>query len=223
VHRCFTFFTVKLKIAPRTLSGGAVLGELLDFISDHFSPAWGTAAAALATAYVLLVGLARLFEIWKSFRTRRAILEEEKLIAEIQKIRYEIEALRKHNDLPELALPGDAAGAKGHSRGWHALPELPSFSFTPAISLFALRWRRPGPGYPRVLWSLKLLAAVVAGFCIGMVIIVSLVPNSAQDKVVGPSFVFVVMLAAAYLISTCLLNLMRAWLTPRPKAAGQPG
>jgi hypothetical protein len=199
------------------------LEGLLNFISEHFSPAWGTAAAALAGAYLVMLGLARLFEIWKSFRTRRAILEEEKLLAEIQKIRYEIEALRKNHGLPELALSSDAAGgAKGVSRSRHglSLPELPSFSFTPAISLFAVRLRRPASGLPRVFWSLKLLLATLVLFCVGMVLIVSLLPRPSADEV-GPGLVLVAMVAAAYLIATCLLNLVRAWLAPHPKNASE--
>jgi hypothetical protein len=209
----------------RCVPAGDLMGELLDFISNHFSPAWGTAAAALAAAYVTMLGLARLFEIWKSFRTRRAILEEEKLIAEIHKIHYEIEALRKHNELPELALPMESAGAKGHSRapGRHgfALPELPSFSFTPALSLFALQLRRPAPGLPRALWALKLLALEVILFCIGMVVIVSLFPSRGEHGV-GPAFLLLAMAAGAILIVSCLLNLARGLLTHYRGRAGQP-
>jgi hypothetical protein len=200
-----------------------LVGELLDFISDHFSPAWGTAAAVLAAAYVAMLGFARLFEIWKSFRTRRAILEEEKLIAEIQKIRYEIEALRKHNDLPELALPMDSAKGQPRAAGRHgfALPELPAFSFTPALSLFALRLRRPASGLPRALWALKLLALDAILFCIGMVILVSVLPGKGEH-VVGPVFLSVAMLVAACLIVSCLVNLARALLAHYSRSASAP-
>jgi hypothetical protein len=188
--------------------------ELLEFISSHFSPAWGTAAAGIVVAYVALLGLARLFEVWRSFRTRRAVLEEEKLFAEILKITYEIEALRKNHGLPELPPPVERpAKAHAHSSGRHgfSLPEIPAFSFAPVVSLFAVRWRRPEPGLRRSFWAVKVLLAVVAVFCICAAIIASLPPRTEQ--VAGAGLVILGTLAAAYLILICLVNLLRAFIT----------
>src|SRR5579871_3367985 len=79
-------------------------------------PWLATTCGIVALAYVALLGLGRLFEVWRSFRTRRAILEEQKIVTEILKIRYDIEVLRKQHDLPDLTLSDQPVGAPVHER-----------------------------------------------------------------------------------------------------------
>jgi hypothetical protein len=195
--------------------------DVLQFIASHIGPVWASVAGAIAVAYIAMVGLGRLFDIWRSFRTRRAILEEEKLFNEILKIRYEIEILRKQNDLPDLAALGDhpsvarsaqqtsADRARTQPRFSFELPDVPSFSFAPLLSLFTVRLRRPGPGIPRSFWALKLLGAAVVLFVIGVVIIMEAPIGSSRDLVLG-LFAMLSGVVAVYFIATAAFNLARA-------------
>jgi len=77
--------------------------DVFKLLDRYSSPAMTKAAGLIVILYFAALGLLRLIDTWRSFRTRRAILEEEKLFNEILKIRYEIEALRKQYALPEFA------------------------------------------------------------------------------------------------------------------------
>jgi hypothetical protein len=70
-----------------------------------------------------------------------------------------------------------------------------------------------------VFWSLKLLLAAVILFFISMIPL-SLLPKSTEENV-GTGVVLVGMVAAVYLIATCLLNLIRAWFAPHPGNASK--
>jgi len=77
--------------------------DLFKLVDHYSSPAMTKAIGLIVILYFAALGLLRLVDTWRSFRTRRAILEEEKLFNEILKIRYEIEVLRKQYALPQFA------------------------------------------------------------------------------------------------------------------------
>jgi len=77
--------------------------DVFKLLDRYSSPAMTKAAGLIVILYFAALGLLRLIDTWRSFRARRAILEEEKLFNEILKIRYEIEVLRKQYALPEFA------------------------------------------------------------------------------------------------------------------------
>jgi hypothetical protein len=184
-------------------------------------PWLATASGVLVIAYFAMLGLGRLFDIWRSFQTRRAILEEEKIVNEILKIRYEIEVLRKQHDLPDLtaadrpvaAAPQheweQAGAARAHARFGFSLPEIPTFSFSPVLSLFKVPLKRPGAGIARSYWALKLLGALLLAFIVAVFSVMSLVPGGSQENV-GATLVVVAGLIAGYLLSALVYNLGRA-------------
>jgi hypothetical protein len=207
---------------------------LTDFVKVHFgeegASVFAGVAGTLTIAYAAMMAITRVLEMRKHLSTRRAFLEEEKLVAEILKIRYEIAVLRKHNDLPELALPDKAAtsaasaapGSATHPSPAPGLPKVPAFSFTAGFVQIAAFLGRPAPGFPRALWSLKLLGATFAAVIVGSILIMVFVPDSTKEhsnSMVGPDFILISLLPLAYFTVTCLVNLVRGLLTPHHTAA----
>jgi hypothetical protein len=203
--------------------------DVWPFISSPQHHWLGVVAGVIAVIYVVVLGLGRLFDVWRSFQTRRAILEEEKIFNEILKIRYEIEVLRKHNDLPDLtatatdrplaASPQHAAsvlaGVRTHGRFGFSLPEVPSFSFAPVLSLFKVRLGRPEPGVARAYWALKLLMILLLAYVVGVVLVMVLVPAGSKQtpgpqEAVGVTLTLVAGLIGAYLLLVSVFNLGRA-------------
>ena len=199
-----------------------------NFIGER--PWLATTCGVLVVAYVALLGAGRLIDVWRGFRTRRAILEEQKIANEILKIRYEIEVLRKQHDLPDLTLtdqPVFTAGHRGgagqtgatpaHPRFGVSLPELPSFSFSPVLSLFRVPLKRPDPGMLRAYWALKLLAFAFVIFLVLAIVVIALVPTGARgDTSGGPqgaaggTLILVAGVVAGYLLCVVVYNLARA-------------
>lgn len=197
-----------------------------------------TTCGVVALAYVALLGLGRLFEVWRSFRTRRAILEEQKIVTEILKIRYDIEVLRKQHDLPDLTLSDQTVGAvaypgaetytgatRNHPRFGISLPEIPSFSFSPVLSLFKFPLVRPEPGMARAYWALKLLARVLLAFIALAILIISLIPSPASQDTTGGTqgmaggiLILVAGAAACYLLGVAAFNFGRAALSARARS-----
>lgn len=217
------------------------LGEIGDWVWKHVigvRPWLATTCAVLVVAYVALLGIGRLFDVWRSFQTRRAILEEEKIVNEILKIRYKIEVLRKQHDLPDLTLVDQTAGAAGHrdtegqtgaSRGHPrfrvSLPDVPSFSFSPVLSLFKISLKRPDPGMPRAYWALKLLALVFLAFIALTVLVIALAPTGGPQGASGGTqgtaggiLVIVAGAVASYLLCIVVFNLVRAVLSALSRA-----
>jgi hypothetical protein len=207
------------------------VGEIGDWVWKHVlgvRPWLATTCAVLVVAYVALLGIGRLFDVWRSFRTRRAILEEEKIVNEILKIRYEIEVLRKQHDLPDLTLteqPSPTGASRVHPRFRVSLPEVPSFSFSPVLSLFKISLRRPDSGTPRAYWALKLLALVFLAFIALAVLVIALAPTGGpQDTAGGPQgtagaiLVMVTGAVASYLLCIVVYNLIRAALSALSRA-----
>jgi hypothetical protein len=206
------------------------------FFETH--PWLATTCGIVALSYLALVGLGRLFEVWRSFRTRRAILEEQKIVTEILKIRYDIEVLRKQHDLPDLTLTEQPVGAPvrrgveaytgttgAHPRFGISLPELPSFSFSPVLSLFKFSLERPEPGMARAYWALKLLARALLVFIALVILIMTLVPGPASNDTTGgaqgTAAGVLVLLGGAvgcYLLCVVVFNLGRAALSARSRS-----
>jgi len=201
-------------------------------------PWLATICGIVALAYFALLGLGRLFEVWRSFRTRRAILEEQKIVTEILKIRYDIEALRKQHDLPDLTLTEQPVGApvhreaeaytgttRAHPRFGISLPEIPSFSFSPVLSLFKISLERPDPGMARAYWALKLLARALLVFIALAILIITVVPSTASNDttggVQGTAGGILILLGGAlgcYLMCVVVFNLGRAALSARSRS-----
>lgn len=201
-------------------------------------PWLATTCGVVAMAYVAMLGMGRLFEVWRSFQTRRAILEEQKLFNEILKIRYEIEVLRKQHDLPDLSLTEQLVGAadhrgaegqtgttRGHPRFGISLPEIPSFSFSPVLSLFKITLTRPDPGMARAYWALKLLARALLVFIALAILIITLVPSPASHDTTGGAqgmaggiLILVAGVVACYLVCVVVFNFGRAALSARARS-----
>jgi hypothetical protein len=209
--------------------------EIVDAAWKHIivvRPWLETLCVIFGVGYVVLLVIGRLFEVWRSFRTRRAILEEQKIASEILKIRYEIEVLRKQHDLPDLTLAeqpvatagnrrleGQTGASRAHTRFGVSLPELPSFSFSPLLSLFKISLKRPDPGMPRAYWALKLLGFAFLVFLVLAIIVIALVPTAgSHDTTGGPQgaaggvLVLVGGVVAVYLLFVVAVNLVRAAL-----------
>ena len=201
-------------------------------------PWLATTCGIVALAYVALLGLGRLFEVWRSFRTRRAILEEQKIVTEILKIRYDIEVLRKQHDLPDLTLTEQPIGApahpgvdvstgttRTHPRFGISLPEIPSFSFSPVLSLFKFSLERPDPGVARAYWALKMLARALVVFIALAILIIALVPSTAPNDTTGgaqgTAGGILILLGGAvgcYLLCVVVVNFGRAALSARSRS-----
>jgi hypothetical protein len=200
-------------------------------------PWLATTCGIVALAYVALLGLGRLFEVWRSFRTRRAILEEQKIVTEILKIRYDIEVLRKQHDLPDLTLTEQPAGApahreteaytgttRAHPRFGISLPEIPSFSFSPVLSLFKFSLERPDPGMARAHWALKMLARALVVFIALAILIIALVPSTAPNDTTGGAqgtaggiLILLGGTVGCYLLCVAVVNFGRAALSARSR------
>jgi hypothetical protein len=185
--------------------------DAISFLQEQVSPELARLAGVLVVVYLGILGVVRLLEIWRSFRTRRAILEEEKLFNEILKLRYEIEALRKQHDLPDLlvkptqvvvgegtltesAESEDAPLLRFHLR----MPDLPTFSLAPTLSLMRLRLQRPPIGAKRALWALKWVAAVFVFFSLFMAAFIDALSSEVKGGVI-----VLTLLLESYLLLTC--------------------
>jgi hypothetical protein len=161
------------------------MNETVAFFRE-FNPDLAKYAGYVVVGYLAILGIVRLAEVWRSFRTRRAILEEEKLFNEILKIKYEIEVLRKLHSLPNLVpAPADPTGVDesrtvdGQASSWAFVlrqhlrfPDLPDFTLAPLISALRLRLQRPPIGPERAIWAAKwLLAHFTVSLVVGTLVV----------------------------------------------------
>lgn len=123
------------------------MDDILKLLMTAVTPPWNYVLAGIGLALLVGPRLAELPNVFYDFKSRRRVQIVEKERLEILKLRYEIEAIKKQHNLPDLVLP--------------APPEkmLPKREEIPAAVPLALSWlfRYPRLGKPLLVMSQSIL------------------------------------------------------------------
>lgn len=155
--------------------------DTVELIAKYAGANYALAAGIAILAYSMVIALVRLLEIWRALRTRKAILEECKLQAEVLKLRSEIEALRKQSGLEPLSQSIEWLGPQST---W-AFPSIPEFSLRILRNHILPSTKAPPVGLPRALWSLKCLVLIIVLVWFMVVASVKVLPEELATVLVG--------------------------------------
>jgi uncharacterized membrane-anchored protein len=131
--------------------------DAIAFIESHFGTRYAIGVGVVILVYSALVGCAKLLEVWRALKTRKAYLEELKIQAEILKLQAETEKVRKEAGLE--ALPASIAWL-GQQSASH-LPRVPEFSLEVVLSYLVPSLAKPPPGIRSALWSMHWIVVLV--------------------------------------------------------------
>lgn len=98
---------------------------ILDFVTNLFAPPWRWVLGGLVMVVLLFPRMLELRASWLDLRIGLRDLDIEKQRQELLKLKYEIEALRKEHDLPELEVVSSPLSPRPVLTGRPPVPATP--------------------------------------------------------------------------------------------------
>ncbi len=170
------------------------------FLANALEPPWRYWLAGITLVLLVAPRLIELQSSWLDFRFGRRNLDFEMQRLELLKLKYEIEALRKEHDLPDLEgvpsvvpvvprAPGLSAAPATPPRGEPPSTEAPAV--TSPIARFFIAY--PAVGKP-LLWLLQIGFGFLTAMFAIMVVVVPVSVTGGQDGTFSKWFVFFVII-----------------------------